>query len=116
MKTSFAVSKEAFCEFWDCYMAEKSYQEQLAELLLVFENNDGQFYSNFMQSRRMKAHGAAFYSAILAVKPFLPNGYYIDNSHIKRLLKEASGMDYRDYLAPLGMAITESREELLKEL
>ena len=112
MKTSFAVSREAFCEWWDAYMADKSYNEQITELLLIFENNDGRYYNSFMQSRRMKAHGAAFYSVILAVKPFLPADYYVDNSHVKKLIKERTGMDYRDYLAPLVLAITESREEL----
>ena len=115
MKTNFAVSREAFCEFWGAYMSDKSYNEQITELLLIFENNDGRYYNSFMQSRLHTAHGAAFYSVILAVKPFLPADYYIDNSHVKKLIKEQTGMDYRDYLAPLVKEIEQARESVLKE-
>ena len=97
-------------------MSCKSYPEQIAELMLIFKNMDGRFYSQFMQSRRMKAHGAAFYSLILAVNPFMRAGYYVDNSHVKRLIKEVSGMDYRDYLAPLVKEIEQARESALREV
>ena len=57
---------------------------------------------------------AAIYSVILVVKLFMQAGYYIDNSHVKRLIKDATGKDYRDYLAPLVREIEEMRESALK--
>lgn len=116
MKTNFKVSEEAFRLCLGEYMRNKSYPEQLAELMLIFENNDGRYYNSFMQSRRMKAHGAAFYAVILAVKPFMQAGYYIDNQHVKKLIKEVSGLDYKEYLAPLAKEIEQAREVALREV
>ena len=53
-----------------CYFENKSYKEKLEELMLIFENNDYNYYKNFMSSKRVKAHSGAFYSVILALKPF----------------------------------------------
>ena len=115
MKTSLVVSSVAFAEWWDAYMRDKSYTEQLEDLLLIFENSDSRYYLNFMASRRVKAHSAAFYSVVLAVKPFLPTGYYTTNQQIKKLIEKYSGLDYRDYLAPLVKEIERLRDEMLNE-
>ena len=40
-------------------------------------------------------------------------GYYIDNAHVKRLIKEFSRMDYRDCLAQLVTEIEQARENAL---
>ena len=42
-------------------MTGKNYQERIAELMLIFENNDGRYYNSFIAARRMKAHGVLLY-------------------------------------------------------
>ena len=64
-------------------MSWRNHSQSIDELALIFENNDANYYNNFINSRRVKAHSAAFYSVILAVKPFLSKGYYASNAQIK---------------------------------
>ena len=115
MKTSVRITADAFDCWWKSYMLDKTYNEQIFELLLIFENNDSRYYLNFMASCRMKAHSAAFYSLVLAVKPFLPTGYYAANQQIKTLIEKYSGQDYKNYLAPLVKEIERLREGMLNE-
>lgn len=116
MKTSKQITKAAFQEWFDCYMKHKSHSERMFELLLNFENNDSNYYYLFMKYRRMKAHSAAFYSVILAIKPFLSKGYYASNEQIKQNIKEFFGMTYKEFLADLVRMIDDSRNEYLEEL
>lgn len=116
MKTSKTVTKQGFQEWFDNYMEHKSHSERMEELLLIFENNDADYYQSFMKYRRMKAHSAAFYSVISALKIFLPKGYYASNEQIKQNIKDFFGMNYKEFLADLVRMIDDSREEYLEEL
>ena len=115
MKTNANITKQAFSEWFDTYMSWRNHEQSIDELALIFENNDGNYYKNFMQSRRVKAHSAAFYSVILAVKPFLPKGYYASNAQIKANIQAFFGMDYKEFLAPLVEYLEDSRNEFLSE-
>lgn len=116
MKTNFKITKQAFKDWFITYMESKNHNEQIEELMLIFENNDSRYYENFMKNKRVKAHSAAFYSVIIAIRPFMEKGYYADNAQIKKLIKEFTGKDYKDYLADLVIMIEESRDELLEEM
>ncbi len=97
----------------ECYFENKSYKEKLEELMLIFENNDYNYYKNFMSSKRVKAHSAAFYSVILALKPFIPAGYYANNAQIKANILHFFGMDFKEFLAPLVAELEKNRNEYL---
>lgn len=115
MKTNAKITKQAFKDWFDTYMDGRTHEESIDELALIFENNDGNYYNNFMQSKRVKAHSAAFYSVILAVKPFLSSGYYASNPQIKANILDFFGMDYKKFLAPLVEYLEDSRNEFLSE-
>lgn len=97
----------------ECYFENKSYKEKLEELILIFENNDYNYYKNFMASKRVKAHSAAFYAVILAIKPFMPAGYYASNPQIKANILHSFNMDYKAFLAPLVAELEKERNENL---
>lgn len=113
MKTNAQITKTAFVEWFVTYMENRTHSESIEELVLIFENNDSRYYLDFMASRRVKAHSGAFYSVILAIKPFMPKGYYASNPQIKNLIKEFFCMDYKEFLAPLVAYLEESRNENL---
>lgn len=115
MKTNAKITKQAFKDWFDTYMSWRNHEQSIDELALIFENNDGNYYNNFIQLRRVKAHSAAFYSVILAVKPFLPKGYYASNAQIKANIQAFFGMDYKEFLAPLVEYLEDSRNEFLSE-
>lgn len=115
MKTNAQVTRQAFKDWFDTYMDGRTHEESMTELELIFENNDGNYYNNFMQSKWVKAHSAAFYSVILAVKPFMPKGYYASNPQIKANIQAFFGMDYTEFLAPLVEYLEDSLNEFLSE-
>lgn len=115
MKTNAQVTRQAFKDWFDTYMDGRTHEESIDELELIFENNDSRYYLNFMQSRRVKAHSAAFYSVILAVTPFMPKGYYASNPQIKANIQAFFEMDYKEFLAPLVEYLEDSRNEFLSE-
>lgn len=116
MKTSAKITRKAFKMWFDTYMDERTHEESIDELELIFENNDSQYYLNFMESRRVKAHSGAFYSVILALRPFMPSGYYASNPQIKANILHFFGMDFKEFLRPLADRLERSREQYLKEL
>lgn len=115
MKTNAKITKQAFKDWFDTYMDGRTHEESIDELALIFENNDGNYYNDFMRSRRVKAHSAAFYSVILAVTPFMPKGYYASNPQIKANIQAFFGMDYKEFLHPLVEYLEDSRNEFLSE-
>ena len=115
MKTNATITKEAFQLWFDTYMDGRTHDESIDELELIFENNDSNYYLNFMQSKRVKAHSGAFYSVILALQPFMSKGYYASNPQIKANILHFFGMDYKEFLRPLVERLERSREEYLKE-
>lgn len=114
-KTSMNETRKAFDTWYTAYMEHKDHAARTQELRLIFENNAPEFYSNFMRSRRVKSHSAAFYSVILALKPFLRGGYYASNPQVKKLIEEYFGQPYEVFLADLTAQIEELREEQLGE-
>lgn len=115
MKTNAKITKQAFTDWFKTYMEWRDHAQSIDELALIIENNDANYYNNFMQSKRVKAHSAAFYSVILAVKPFMPKGYYASNPQIKANIQAFFGMDYKEFLAPLVEYLEDSRNEFLSE-
>lgn len=113
MKTSAAITRQAFSEWHETYIEGRTHLETLEELKLIFDNNDSRYYLNFMQSKRVKAHSAAFYSVILAIKPFMPAGYYASNAQVKANILHFFGMDYKSFLAPLVAELEKDRDEYL---
>lgn len=114
MKTNIKISKEAFSEWFNCYMEWRNYEEQIQELYAIAINNDYRFYADFMRSRRIKAHSFAFYAVILAVKPFMPSGYYLSNPQAKKFIKEFFNIDYKEFLKPLVEMLENERNEQLE--
>lgn len=115
MRTNTQTTKTAFNEWFNIYMKERTHEERIDELELIFENNDCSYYENFMASKRVKAHSGAFYSVMLAIKPFLPKGYYASNLQVKALISEFFAMDYKDFLADLVERLENSRNEILAQ-
>lgn len=115
MKTNAKITKQAFKDWFDTYMSWRNHEQSIDELALIFENNDSKYYLNFMDSRNVSANNGAFYSVILAVKPFLPKGYYASNAQIKANIQAFFGIDYKEFLAPLVEYLEDSRNEFLSE-
>lgn len=115
MKTNAKITKQAFKDWFNTYMDGRTHDESIDELVLIFENNDGNYYNNFIQSRRVKAHSGAFYAVILALQPFMPKGYYASNPQIKAYILDFFGMDYKEFLRPLVEYLEQSRNEFLSE-
>ena len=113
LRTNKEVTKEAFYLCFRDYFADKDLDDVTAELKLILENSYTQYYDNFMNSRRIKAHSAAFYSVILAIKDYMPKGYYASNAQIKANILEFFEMDYKAFLKPLIKRLEELREENL---
>lgn len=114
MRTNATITRNAFEEWFSTYMDGRTHSESIDELELIFENNDSHYYLNFMQSKRVKAHSGAFYAVILALRPFMPNGYYASNPQIKANILHYFGMDYKAFLRPLVERLEKSRENYLK--
>ncbi|HHV6412205.1 TPA: hypothetical protein ACUME3_001944 [Haemophilus influenzae] len=113
LRTNKEVTKEAFYLCFRDYFADKDLDDVTAELKLILENSYTRYYDNFMNSRRIKAHSAAFYSVYLALKDYMPTGYYASNAQIKANILEFFKMDYKAFLKPLIKRLEELREENL---
>lgn len=113
LRTNKEVTKEAFYLCFRDYFADKDLDDVTAELKLILENCNTPYYDGFMNSRRIKAHSAAFYSVILALKDYMPTGYYASNAQIKANISEFFGMDFKKFLAPLTRLLEKEREENL---
>ena len=114
MRTNAQVTRQAFQEWFNNYMEWRDYKEQIEYLGLIFDNSEN-YYHNFMESRRIKAHSGAFYTVIIAIKPYLPNGYYASNPQIKANILHFFGKDYKTFLKPLSDYLEKEREENLKK-
>lgn len=114
IRTNKEVTRKAFLLWFNTYMDGLPHAEVTAELKLILENCDTRYYNDFMNSRRIKAHSAAFYSVILALKDHMPTGYYASNPQIKANISEIFGMDFKEFLAPLTRLLEKEREENLK--
>ena len=112
--TNKEVTRNAFLVWFNTYMDGLPHAEVIAELKLILENCDTRYYNNFMNSRRTKAHSAAFYSVILAIKDYMPKGYYASNPQIKANISEIFGMDFKKFLAPLTRLLEKERDENLQ--
>ncbi|HHF0442901.1 TPA: hypothetical protein ACPORJ_000518 [Haemophilus influenzae] len=96
-----------------CYFENKSYKEKLEELMLIFENNDYNYYKNFMSSKRVKAHSGAFYSVILALKPFLPAGYYASDAQIKANFLYFFKKNFNLFMRPFIYELEKEKQQFL---
>lgn len=113
MRTNAQLTRKAFGEWFNSYMEWRTFQQQIEYLAMLLENNES-YYRNFMESRRMKPHSGAFYAVILAIKPYLPVGYYASNPQIKANILHFFNMDYKEFLKPLSDYLEKEREENLK--
>lgn len=113
MPTNAATTRKAFTEWYETYIEGRTHSETLEELKLIFDNNDYGYYRNFITSRKVKAHSAAFYSVILAIFPFMPAGYYASNAQIKANILHFFRMDFKDFLAPLVAELEKERNNYL---
>lgn len=113
IRTNKEVTREAFLLCFRDYFADNTLDDVTAELKLILENCSNGYFDNFMSSRRVKAHSAAFYSVILALKDYMPTGYYASNAQIKAIILEFFKMDYKKFLAPLIRLLEKQREENL---
>lgn len=113
LRTNKEVTRDAFYLCFRDYFADKDLDDVTAELTLYLENCSNGYFDNFMSSRRVKAHSAAFYSVILALNYYMPKGYYASNAQIKANVLEFFNMDYKAFLKPLIKRLEELREENL---
>lgn len=113
LRTNKEVTREAFYLCFRDYFADNTFEDVTAELKLILQNCADRYYNDFMNSRRTKAHSAAFYSVILALKDYMPTGYYASNAQIKAIILEFFKMDYKKFLAPLIRLLEKEREENL---
>lgn len=111
LRTNKKVTREAFLVWFNTYMDGLPHAEVTAELKLILENCDTRYYDNFINSKRVKAHSAAFYSVYLALKDCMPKGYYASNAQIKANILEFFNMDYKAFLKPLIRRLEEIRDE-----
>ena len=113
IRTNKEVTKKAFLLWFNTYLVGLTHAEVTAELKLILQNCADRYYNDFMNSRRTKAHSAAFYSVILAIKAYMPKGYYASNPQMKANISEIFGMDFKEFLAPLTRLLEKEREENL---
>lgn len=113
LRTNKEVTREAFYLCFRDYFADYTLDHVTAELKLILENCSDGYFDNFMSSRRVKAHSAAFYSVILALKDYMPTGYYASHAQVKAIILEFFKMDYKAFLKPLIKRLEELREENL---
>lgn len=113
LRTNKEVTRKAFLLWFNTYLVGLTHAEVTAELKLILENCNTRYYNDFMNSRRIKAHSAAFYSVVLAIKDYMPKGYYASNPQIKANISEMFGMDFKEFLAPLTRLLEKEREENL---
>lgn len=113
IRTNKEVTRKAFLAWFSDYLVSLTHAEVTAELKLILENCNTRYYDDFMNSRRIKAHSIAFYSVILALKNYMPTGYYASNPQIKANIQDIFGMDFKEFLAPLTRLLEKEREENL---